>query len=105
MVPPHKRDCPAGAGSDPLKIIYPQQNARLWLPRDFGGARQKIAMRVAHREKNRVLYWYLDDRYLGRSLGRHVKAVELARGWHTLNVVDETGNRDKRRFFVDLRRM
>ncbi len=105
MAPPHRRDCPAGAGSDPLKIIYPQQNARLWLPRDFGGARQKIAMRVAHREKNRVLYWYLDDRYLGSSLGRHVKAVELSRGWHTLNVVDETGNRDKRRFFVDLKHM
>ncbi len=105
LVPPHKRDCPAGARSDPLKIIYPQQNARLWLPRDFGGARQKIAMRVAHRNKDRVLYWYLDDRYLGSSRGRHVKAAKLARGWHTLNVVDETGNRDKRRFFVDLRHM
>ena len=101
MVPPHKPDCRAGSGSDPMKIVYPHQNARLWLPRDFGGARQKIAMRVAHREKNRVLYWYLDDRYLGSSRGRHVKAAELGRGWHTLNVVDETGNRDKKRFFVD----
>lgn len=103
MVPPHKPDCPAGAGSDPLKIVYPHHNARLWLPRDFGGARQKIAMRVAHREKNRVLYWYLDDRYLGSSRGRHVKAADLSKGWHTLNVVDESGNRDRRRFFVDLK--
>lgn len=102
MVPPHNPDCPAGTGSDPLKIVYPRRNARLWLPRDFGGARQKIAMRVAHREENRVLYWYLDDRYLGSSRGRHVKAAALVRGWHTLNVVDETGNRDRKRFFVDL---
>ncbi len=105
MVPPHKPDCPAGAGSDPLKIVYPHHNARLWLPRDFGGARQKIAMRVAHREKNRVLYWYLDDRYLGSSRGRHVKAVDLSKGWHTLNVVDESGNRDRKRFFVDLKHL
>ncbi|MDE3001441.1 MAG: penicillin-binding protein 1C [Gemmatimonadota bacterium] len=105
MVPPHKPDCPAGAGSDPLKIVYPRHNARLWLPRDFGGARQKVAMRVAHRDKKRVLYWYLDDRYLGSSRGRHVKAAELARGWHTLNVVDESGNRDRKRFFVDLKQL
>ena len=104
MVPPHKPDCPAGTEPYPLKITYPQQNARLWLPRDFGGAWQKIAMRVAHRERNRILYWYLDDRYLGSSRGRHVKAAELSRGWHTLDVVDEIGNRDRKRFFVDLKR-
>ena len=103
-VPPHKLDCPAGNEPYPLKIIYPQQNARLWLPRDFGGAWQKIAMRVAHRERNRILYWYLDDRYLGSSRGRHVKTAELSRGWHTLDVVDEVGNRDQKRFFVDLKR-
>ncbi len=103
VVPPHKPDCPAGTEPHPLKITYPQQNARLWLPRDFDGEWQKIAMRVAHRERNRILYWYLDDRYLGSSRGRHVKAAELRRGWHTLDVVDEIGNRDQKRFFVDLK--
>ena len=103
VVPPHKPDCPAGTEPHPLKITYPQQNARLWLPRDFDGEWQKIAMRVAHRERNRILYWYLDDRYLGSSRGRHVKASELRRGWHTLDVVDEIGNRDQKRFFVDLK--
>lgn len=102
-VPPHNPECPAATESLPLKIIYPQQNARLWLPRDFGGALQKIAMWVAHRETNRILYWYLDDRYLGSSRGRHVKAAELSKGWHTLDVVDEMGNRDRKRFFVDMR--
>lgn len=101
---PHNPECPAATEPIPLKIMYPQQNARLWLPRDFGGALQKIAMRVAHRETNRILYWYLDDRYLGSSRGRHVKAAELSKGWHTLYVVDEIGNRDRKRFFVDLRR-
>ena len=105
VVPPHKPDCPAGTGPHPLKITYPQQNARLWLPRDFGGRRQKIAMRVAHRERDRILYWYLDDRYMGYSRGRHVLAAELSRGWHTLDVVDGIGNRDRKRFFVDLKQL
>ena len=102
-IPPHRSDCPAQVDDLPLQILYPQHNARLWLPRDFDGNWQKIAMRAAHQQKSRMLYWYLDHRYLGSSEHRHVKAAEMARGWHTLEVVDEIGNRDRKRFFVGLR--
>lgn len=108
-LPPHKPDCPGqvsqGAGGQlALQIVYPQEDARLWVPRDFGGELQKVILRAAHRENQRMIYWYLDDRYLGSTVNRHEKAVELARGWHVLEVVDETGFRDRKRFYADMGR-
>lgn len=101
-VPPHNADCLGQSETIPLQILYPQNNARLWIPRDFDGDWQKITMRVAHRERSRLLFWYLDDRFIGKSKDRHVKAAELTRGWHTLEVVDEVGNRDRKRFYVNM---
>jgi penicillin-binding protein 1C len=89
-----------------MQILYPQDNARLWVPRDFGGMLQKVTLRVAHRESGRKIFWYLDNTYLGSTVNRHEKAVDLipvGRGWHILEVVDEVGYRDRKRFYVDMR--
>jgi len=102
-IPPHNPACPVQTERLALQILYPQEDARLWVPRDFGGTLQKVTMRVAHREKQRVIFWYLDDHYLGDTTNRHEKAVDLTKGWHVLEVVDETGYRDRKRFYVDMR--
>lgn len=108
-LPPHKPDCPGQLSQGPggrltLQIVYPQEDARLWVPRDFGGELQKVILRAAHRENRRMIYWYLDNRYLGSTINRHEQAVELARGWHVLEVVDESGFRDRKRFYADMRK-
>jgi len=90
-IPPHNPACPAQTERLALQILYPQEDARLWVPRDFGGTLQKVTMRVAHRENQRVIFWYLDNHYLGNTINRHEKAVDLTKGWHVLEVVDETG--------------
>lgn len=100
-IPRHKTDCPARIDNNPLDIIYPQNWARLWLPRDFDGNLQKITIRIAHRDKDRKIFWYLDNQYIGYSLDKHSKSVQLQKGWHSIEVVDEMGNRVKRSFFVD----
>ena len=101
-VPPHKSSCPALAGTNALQIVYPQENASLWIPRDFGGRRQKVNCRVAHQQKKCRIYWYLDNSYRGISLDKHELALELTRGWHELEVVDELGNSRRVRFFANL---
>ena len=99
-LPPHRPDCPGQNGQLAVQILYPQENTRIWLPRDFGGALQKVILRAAHRERDRQIYWYLDQRYLGSTANRHELAVELQEGWHQLEIVDETGQRDQKRFWV-----
>lgn len=102
-LPPHNPACPVQGDDHPLQIVYPRQNARLWLPRDLDGARQQLVMRAAHRDANRALFWYLDDRFIGRSQDRHTRAAAVDRGWHILEVVDPAGHRDRARFYVDRR--
>jgi penicillin-binding protein 1C len=100
---PHKPDCPAQIERRPLAILYPQENTRIWLPHDFNKRLQKLTMKVAQGNKDRQIFWYVDNRFEGSTTLRHEKALSLARGWHWLEVVDEVGNRDRNRFFVDLK--
>jgi penicillin-binding protein 1C len=103
VLPPHKQDCPHFGDDLALQIIYPQENSKLWIPRDFDGHLQQVTMKVAHRDKDQKLFWYLDDHYSGSSEKNPTKAMTLSKGWHELEVVDEIGNRDRTRFFVDLK--
>lgn len=99
-LPPHRPGCPGQNQSRPLQILYPVPNARIWLPRDFSGDLQKITLRVAHRSRNRHIFWYLDDVYQGKTRDPHKLAVPFKAGWHRLTVVDEDGNRQTRKFYV-----
>jgi len=102
-LPPHCPTCSGLARGNPLQIVYPQQNANLWIPRDFDGELQKVNLKAAHQQKDCQIYWYLDDLYKGSSTEKHELAILLDKGWHDLEVVDEAGNRNKVRFYTSLR--
>jgi penicillin-binding protein 1C len=102
-IPPHKPNCPGHTESRALQIIYPVDRAKIWIPRDFDGRLQKVTFKVAHRIKNRIVYWYLDNVYQGHTQNKHKRAFEIKRGWHRLDVIDREGNRDHRRFFISIR--
>lgn len=100
---PHKDGCPAQVEKNMVEILYPEQNTRIWLPRDFGANLQKVTLQAASRGKNRKLFWYVDDRYIGETQSKHAQAITLNQGWHELEVIDTNGNRARNRFYVDLR--
>jgi penicillin-binding protein 1C len=99
-LPLHRNECPAQIDFQPLKIIYPQQNAHLWIPREVDGTHQRVTARAALRSENRKLFWYLDNRFEGITSDIHTKAIQLSSGWHNLEVIDELGNRDTKRFYA-----
>ncbi|MEJ2543071.1 MAG: penicillin-binding protein 1C [Calditrichaceae bacterium] len=101
-LPPHLSTCPALAQGNPLQIIYPQEQTALWIPRDFDGTLQKVNLKAAHQQKNCQVYWYLDDKYKGRSIEVHELALALDKGWHELEVIDEAGNRNHVKFYANL---
>jgi penicillin-binding protein 1C len=47
-----------------------------------------------------LLYWHLDDQYLGSTQVFHNQAVTVPVGEHKVAVVDEAGNRVEQRFQV-----
>ena len=98
--PPHKADCPVQSEAKPLQVLYPTPEARLQVGRDFDGKQQPIVLRAAHSDRERALFWYVNRRFLGRTVNQHRLAVSLEPGPHALEIVDAHGFRDRTRFYV-----
>ncbi len=105
QIPEHNPNCTRKHSSSPLKIMYPQDSTKLWLPYDFGGNIQKLVVKISynHKTENENIFWYLDDIYLGITKSKHEKELELKTGRHTLSVLDHNGNFDKVTFYVAIK--
>ena len=92
QVPAHNPECSHTQHNNPLDIIYPQNNAQIWVPKDFNNEYQKIFFQAAHVNRDIKVFWYLDENYLGYTIDKHYKSIELDRGPHKLVLLDENGN-------------
>lgn len=82
-----------------LSFIYPDKNnLSIWLPLDDEVQRNPVVFRVTHTNPSEVLYWHLDNTFLGKTHTFHQFPVRGEPGWHTLSVVDQQGNAVQRRF-------
>ncbi len=81
----------AEAGSDPIEIIYPQPGRVLVAPKSLEGEAQSLVFTAVHRDRNAVLFWHIDDEYLGATTLEHKLSVRPAPGRHRLTVIDEHG--------------
>jgi len=92
--PVHNKECQYGGNSKQLKIIYPLDKSKIWLPRGFDNTQQKIVLKAAHSKPNTMIYWHLDNYLIKETSRHHQFAVDLNRGTHTLSVIDKYGNKD-----------
>ncbi|MDR1202135.1 MAG: penicillin-binding protein 1C [Tannerellaceae bacterium] len=83
-----------------LDIIYPEHNSSLYLPKGFTGELERFVFRAAHTRPEAVLYWHIDDEYLGETKDNHQMACQLSAGKHILTLVDSWGNQRKIMFEV-----
>jgi penicillin-binding protein 1C len=100
--PVHNPDCKIAQERDILQIIYPLQQANIFIPKDFDGNYQPLVSRLATHFPDRTVFWYLDDSYLGSTKDKSTLPLHLNAGDHTLTVVDVMGNRDQVDFSVIL---
>lgn len=94
--------CKDQSEQNAFAIMYPNQNADLIIPRNLKGEIELIQLKATHKNRKAVLYWHLDDAYLGSTSELHEIRVLLTEGKHTLLIVDETGQRQQRRFNASL---
>ena len=100
----HYPDCPAYKSEEALKIIYPNMDAKLFLPRDFDGKTQSVICRAGHSGIGQIVYWYLNDHYLGSTIEDHKMDIIFREGWNTIKVIDENGAEDTQRVFATFSR-
>ena len=101
-LPPFRDDCRAGAASEggAMDLVYPKARARIYVPVDLDGRRSQVVFEALHRDPAAVIYWHLDEVYLGQTKGIHDLAVDPAPGPHVLTLVDGQGARLERSFEV-----
>ncbi len=96
-LPPLMTGCSDDADR-PIGIIYPEANTKVFLPVAIDGEAQPLVATATHRRFDAVLYWYLDNQYIGTTHGIHQQEFKPLTGQHVITVVDHDGHRLSRHF-------
>ena len=76
----------------PMEFIYPEAGAVIYIPRLLDGSVAGITFNLAHRLQDAVVFWHLDDDYVGSTQFIHQMRLKPEPGRHTVTGVDESGN-------------
>lgn len=83
-----------------MDIIYPEHGDIITLPRGFDGVGETMVMQAAHVLPDETVYWYIDDEFIGATVGTHEMTAAPDPGEHLLSLTDSRGNRRKIVFTV-----
>jgi len=84
--------CVGRAGEGNIELLYPRNLQGLYVPVEHDGRRGRIVFEAAPRGKDRILYWHLDDQYIGETRIIHQVGLAPEPGEHILTIVDSDGN-------------
>ena len=100
-LPPFRPGCePSIAQEQNLAVLFPRNQADIYLPIQLDGERSKVIFKATHRRTKAQLFWHLDDTYLGVTEQFHEFEVSAPPGPHVLTIVDEWGESARRNFKV-----
>jgi penicillin-binding protein 1C len=77
----------------PMQFIYPSGDKKLLIPKAQDGTPGEVIFEAAHQVPSTIIYWHLDDEYLGMTKDIHKMNICPSPGEHYLTLVDENGER------------
>ncbi len=98
-LPPFREDC-LESNLYAMDFIYPKENGKVYLTKNFSGEVQPFVIRVAHANPKAKLFWYLNEKFLGTTQTFHEMQVDAKSGTYFVTVADESGNEIKRRMEI-----
>lgn len=98
-LPPYMPGC-AAQTTRQMDLIYPEPNARIYVPKEISGSKGRTVFTAAHRNADAKLFWHLDGNYVGATIKFHQLALNPSQGFHTITVVDEEGEAITRQFEI-----
>lgn len=99
-LPPFRKDCATTASVATMELVYPKENARIFIPRELNGTRGQSVFELAHRNPASRVYWHLNGTYIGSTQNLHQMAINPGPGKHVLILVDQAGEPLERHFEV-----
>lgn len=99
-LPAFRSDCQPPSLSSNMEMIYPKEGSRIYIPRELNGSLGKVVIEIAHRNPKALVFWHLDDEYLGTTTRTHRIPIQTGAGSHKLTLVDDSGEVLEREFEV-----
>lgn len=99
-LPPYKDGCAVWETRKPLALIYPEPEAKIYVPLEISGQRGRTVFTAAHQKPEAKIFWHLDEDFIGTTIHQHQMALNPPPGTHFITIVDEAGERITRRFVV-----
>lgn len=100
-LPPYRKDCHAeNLAVSSLDLIYPRDNAKIYIPRELDGHKGKTVFEAAHRHEGTTIFWHVDHQFIGETKHMHQMPLMLTPGHHVLTLMDEQGTVLERRFEI-----
>jgi len=90
-LPKFRNDC-LGEAKNTMKFMYPTEKTTIFLPKNFDGKKNELVLKIAHANKEAILFWYVNNTYLGSTKEIHEIGVALAIGNHLISATDNFGN-------------
>lgn len=81
-----------------MEFIYPKEFTKVYVPVEIDGKPGKAVFEVAHRTPGSIVFWHLDDEFIGQTVDLHQMACYPSAGVHTITAVDENGESVKASF-------
>ncbi len=92
-LPPFEDNCVDTDELRPIELIYPKNNAKVYIPTEIDGKRGKTVFNAALRNTKNKLFWSLDDNFVATTTDFHSLELSPKPGLHTITLTDNDGNR------------
>lgn len=99
-MPPYSPDCEPLTSNNEIEFIYPVTGTSIYVATDGNLLQREIVFKVSHHYPESVLYWHLDNKLIGITVGIHNLSYIPDGGDHTLTVVDKSGSSNSVKFKV-----
>jgi penicillin-binding protein 1C len=92
-LPEFQKDCLENEDVSQMQMVYPEKGTIVYVPYELDGSRGRLICEAVHRKPGVEIFWHLDERYLGKTKGRHQMAILPDKGKHVLNLIDSNGGK------------
>ena len=100
ILPPFKTGCAFSETGKLIELIYPQPEAKIYVPLEITGEKGKTVFTAAHRRAGVKIFWSLDDAFIGSTENFHQVGLSPLPGKHIITLVDENGISVSRQFEI-----
>ncbi len=99
-LPEYISECDMKNASRLFDLIYPRRFAKVHIPVEQDGKFGNAVFEATHENADALLFWHLDDEYLGSTQRNHQMGIRTTKGIHTITIIDESGDEISQQFEV-----